>query len=234
MKLVFVTGVSKGIGKALVDVYLNRGWKVIGIGRNSVVNHPNYSFMSCDLLDNLAVSQFQFPNLNEEISEIILINNAGILGEINRISHQDSDQAAEVMQVNYISPVQLIRKFAQTYASIPSRIVANISSGAGKRPISGWANYCASKAAIDLFSLTFSEEEKELGNPTHVFSISPGVIDTEMQVKIREASSENFSKSDHFKNLKKEGKLQNPPDVAELIFNKLLLKSTNDVICSLT
>lgn len=233
MKLVFVTGVSKGIGKALVDVYLNHGWKVIGIGRNSIVNHPNYSFISCDLSDNVAVSQFQFPELSEEISEIGLINNAGILGEINRISHQDSDQAASVMQVNYIAPVQLIRKFAHAYTSIPSRIVANISSGAGKRPISGWANYCASKAALDLFSLTFSEEEKELGNPTHVFSISPGVIDTEMQVQIRAVKPEKFSKSDHFKNLKEEGKLQNPVDVAELIFNKLLLKSVDDVVCAL-
>ena len=46
-----ITGVSRGMGKAIAEHYLNTGNKVIGIGRSHTIEDPNFEFISCDLSD---------------------------------------------------------------------------------------------------------------------------------------------------------------------------------------
>jgi len=71
-----VTGVSRGLGKALVQQLLNQGEKVIGVGRNSDFVHENFTFHTCDLSSHEDVNQLEFESFNEPVT---LINNAGII-----------------------------------------------------------------------------------------------------------------------------------------------------------
>lgn len=215
MKTLYITGVSRGIGESIALNYLEKGWKVIGIGRKSSIQHENFIFLETDLADAFAVERLIFPKT--EGKELILINNAGVLGEVSRIENQTSDQAQLVMQVNYIAPVQLIRKFLHEFSSVANKTIVNISSGAAQRPIPSWANYCASKAALNLFSETVAIELKETGNPCRVFAIAPGVVDTGMQKTIRSTQKEHFSSLANFKALKEEEKLFSPVYVAQKI-----------------
>jgi len=123
------------------------------------------------------------------------------------------------MQVNAVSPQILINEFVRFYLAEKKKIhVINISSGAGKRPIDAWSSYCSSKAALDLFSETVNEEMKQRGVENfYIHSVAPGVVDTKMQTQIRAASPEKFLASERFHQLKSNGDLISPDQVATKI-----------------
>ena len=230
-KTYIITGVSRGIGKALAEHFLSKNQSVIGIGRTNSIQNPNFQFIELDLLDSSAIQNFQLPTTENE--EIILINNAGIIGDIERISSMKADSIDEIMQVNVVAPIKLTRKVSEFCGNSKQFTLVNISSGAGKRPIPSWAGYCASKAAIDLFSQTFLLEEQELGKKTRVYSVSPGVIDTDMQVQIRATDESSFSSLENFQKLKSEQKLETPERIALKLDILLNIPYSNNVLIAL-
>lgn len=200
----YVTGVSRGLGLAIVNELLKRGDRVCGIGRRHNIDHPNFSFIVCDLSDPTLLNQL---NIDVPDEPIILINNAGILGKIGRISEQSQWDLSEVLQVNTIAPMKLALKIYDQIQDKNLFSLVNISSGAANRSIPSWAAYCASKAAINRLSESFFIEERERGHKPKVYAISPGVIDTDMQVNIRASSAEDFSEVQNFIDLKSNSKL---------------------------
>jgi benzil reductase ((S)-benzoin forming) len=228
---VFVTGVSKGLGRAIANYYLNSGITVVGIGRSHDFEDPNFSFIYCDLSDPMKVEKLDFSSIDDEV---IFINNAGILGNIQRLTDQENPDSTEVMNVNAIAPMLLSRSIARAVSPDKTLTIINISSGAGRRAIPSWASYCASKAALDRFSETFLLEEREKGRIIKVFSVAPGVIDTSMQEKIRNSSSFDFSSVERFIELKNNGELRSETQVVKALME--LIKTSNEdspVVCSL-
>jgi benzil reductase ((S)-benzoin forming) len=98
--------------------------------------------------------------------------------------------------------------------AVPLRRVVNISSGAGRRPISGWSAYCAAKAGLDMASRVAALEAETRGQAVEVASLAPGVIDTGMQATVRAASAEDFADVERFRAMKAEGALRPAADVA--------------------
>lgn len=213
-----VTGVSRGLGKATVDQLLEKGEKVLGIGRNTVVNHSNYTFISCDLSDSNEVSKLHITIPQEPIT---LINNAGIIGEIKRISDQKEFDLPKVLQVNTVAPMAIAKMIYLQLNNKNDFTLVNISSGAANRAISSWSAYCASKAALNMLTETFYLEELEKGNSPKIYAVSPGVIDTDMQQQIRSTTPENFSALNNFVQLKEENQLFSPEAAASKLLNKL-------------
>jgi benzil reductase ((S)-benzoin forming) len=207
---VYITGVSKGLGKALAEFYLNEGHSVFGIGRSHAISHPNFQFIEKDLA-NLSALEIHF----QAIDDILLINNAGVIGNIKRLSDQEILDCKEVMTVNTIAPMILTANLLQQLPIHQKITILNISSGAATRSISGWASYCASKAALDRFSETIYLEEKEKGRNIRIFSLAPGVIDTDMQITIRSSDSQDFSSLETFRNLKFNNELIKPEETAK-------------------
>lgn len=225
-----VTGVSKGLGKAICDGLLEMGERVIGIGRTNTIDHPNYSFSACDLSLPGAIDRLE---IHLEDGPITLINNAGIIGPIRRISDQPSLMLEEVFRVNTIAPMELTwRIYSQVKDKNAFRLV-NISSGAANRAIPSWAGYCASKAALNMLSETFFLEEKEKGWYPKVYVVSPGVIDTEMQAQIRSASQDDFSSVKKFIELKSQGQLFSPQEAAHRLFNLLEQRYSDELFFDL-
>ena len=225
---VYVTGVSRGLGKAVAEKFLKEGYSVVGIGRSSDIHHVNYTFLVCDLSLQSDIDKIQFDTTCDEV---ILINNAGQIGNIQRISDQKEPDFEEVMQVNTFAPMYLSWSCLQQVKGAIK--IVNISSGAASRAIPGWAAYCASKAALDRFSETIQLEEKEKGRDVKVWSVAPGVIDTAMQEKIRSASAESFSSLGTFLDLKKNDELTNPQVTADKLFRLIVQKGIDRVLCSL-
>lgn len=229
--MVIITGVSSGIGQALALHFLQKEEKVIGIGRSHSIQHTNFTFLKCDLNDLEGVKQLQFDFTG--VSTLTLINNAGVIGAIERISQQSHSDIQEVLTVNTIAPMLLTQTILKQCSPTQPFVLVNISSGAGKRAIPSWASYCASKAALDLFSLTIFEEEKELGRPIKVYSVSPGVVDTSMQTKIRSAHLPTFSSLETFVNLKDQNLLVSASHVVEKLQQLLDQPYDENVIYSL-
>ena len=107
---VFVTGISSGIGKAFLEYYLNEGVEVTGIGRTKASIDKQYSFLESDFAD---ISSIKKLSLKSHDDEIVLINNAGTIGAIQRVSDQTTSDLEEVMLVNTIVPMLLCQKVIQ-------------------------------------------------------------------------------------------------------------------------
>tara|TARA_R110002072_G_scaffold302779_2_gene488653 strand:+ start:13197 stop:13904 length:708 start_codon:yes stop_codon:yes gene_type:complete len=206
-----ITGVSKGLGKAIAELLLDKGELVTGIGRNSTIEHDNYTFQKCDLTNSLEIENLTFDLLEEAV---ILINNAGIIGEIKRLSDKKKLDLDSILQVNTIAPMLLAHKIYQKIENKDSFTLVNISSGAANRAIPSWAGYCASKAALNMLTESFYLEEREKGNHPKVYAVSPGVIDTDMQVQIRSSKKSDFSSVDNFIGMKEENQLFTPQEAA--------------------
>ena len=213
-----ITGTSSGIGKAIAEFYLEKGSFVIGISRRNTIEHPHYFHISCDFSKLEELQALTLPKeLIQANAPICLINNAGVIGQIGRVENQSLQNYTEVALVNTVAVQYLCTYVIQHFGYKQINTIISISSGAGQYPISSWAAYCASKASINLFMETLHKEIQELGENTHVFSLSPGVVDTEMQEKIRSSNASDFSRHSEFVELKESQKLRSPKEVASLL-----------------
>jgi benzil reductase ((S)-benzoin forming) len=154
-KTIIITGVSSGIGKACAELYLEKDYNVLGISRSNTIKNKNYRFISCDLSDPYQIEQLDFNEELDKESDIILINNAGTIGEIKHFTNVSASHLRELSNLNILAPQLLITLLFQQID--PKRIesIITISSGAAQRPIPSWAAYCASKAAINMFFAEF-------------------------------------------------------------------------------
>lgn len=213
-----ITGTSSGIGKALAQFYLQKGEHVIGISRSNVIQHENFKFISCDLSDKQQLHKLDLlKHADKENYPIRLINNAGIIGDIHRAHELTLTHYTDMAMINLVAPQFLCSYVLQTFGFDQVDTIINITSGAAQRPVPSWSAYCASKAGLDLFAQTLHEEFKELGKSTKIFNVAPGVVDTKMQVNIRESQQENFSRRQDFVDLKKNNELRTPEEVAALL-----------------
>lgn len=214
-----ITGVSRGLGKAIAERCLADGHMLIGVGRRHSIEHPNFRFVECDLSDMSAVQVCLKDQTYDE--PVTLINNAGIIGEIGRLSQQEELTLETVMDVNVNAPILLMNTIYRNTTSKDDFSIVNISSGAASRAIPSWASYCASKAALNMLTEAFYLEEQELGNSVKAYAVAPGVIDTGMQEQIRAASQETFSAVENFKGMKKDGVLFSSEDAANRLIQLL-------------
>ena len=99
-KVAVVTGVSKGIGYHTALQLLNKGALVFGLGRSSAIQHPNYTFITCDVRDAHAVEQAFAQVLSLTQNQIhVLVNNAG-LGYFGMLENTTYEQWDEMFQTN--------------------------------------------------------------------------------------------------------------------------------------
>jgi len=162
------------------------------------------------------LEQAVFDALQESRPDLLIfVNNAGVIEPIGRIGSFRPSQLVESMAVNLIAPMA-IASACQKYARgcLSRIIVLNVSSGAAMRAIPGWSAYCSTKAAARMyFDVLASEEEARVA----VHQFDPGVLDTQMQEKIRASSAGQFPMVEQFVRLKKDSLLKAPADVARQV-----------------
>lgn len=220
MNTYYITGTSRGLGKALAMELLNdHGNHVFGIGRSSTISHDHYRHLDLDLTNTEAAQDFRFV-LPRGTKRAVLINNAGVVSPVAPVGRIDNQALVAGFQVNLISPAILMNNFIRdTHKRRAERLIINISSGAARHTIDSWAVYCAGKAGLDMFSNVLHSEQRIHYNrrPVFVFSIAPGVVDTEMQEQIRKVPKKDFAGKDRFVRMKRDGELAAPKDTATKI-----------------
>ncbi|MDQ3019304.1 MAG: SDR family NAD(P)-dependent oxidoreductase [Bacteroidota bacterium] len=218
MNYFFITGTSRGIGKALTEILLSEKSNVVyGISRTDSIHDPNYQHFQIDLNDLDSVKNFKFPEI-ENAQSFVLVNNSAYEDEVTHLGKKNNNDIIASTNVNYVAPAILMNNFIRTYQSDNcKRIILNISTGAAHRPIESWGTYCASKAALYMLSEVIDIEQKlkNNDNPIRIFSVGPGVVDTKMQTKLRQVSHENFSQVNTFIEYFEKGQLAKPADVAK-------------------
>jgi benzil reductase ((S)-benzoin forming) len=222
MNYYFVTGTSSGIGKALAALLIqDENNYLTGFSRGNSLQHKQFRHYQIDLSNTDELLQYNFPKI-ESADSIVLINNAGMLGDIKHIGNIDSYNLIQTMQVNITALMVLTNEFLKAYQHVNTKkIVVNITSGAATGAYDGWAAYCASKAAVDMFTKVVEKEQAMKEFPANVYAIAPGVVDTQMQDAIRKSDESNFSTLSKFTELKESGKLYNAEDVAKKLIDMI-------------
>ncbi|SIN65794.1 SDR family NAD(P)-dependent oxidoreductase [Algoriphagus halophilus] len=217
--LLIITGHSQGLGRAILDHYLgDQSFQIIAISRTKLeIDSPNLQQISMDLSE-LDVLERQLPDIFSEVEfdKIILLNNAGWIGQIKPIGNLGPKEMRVQVNLNLLGPMYLTNAFIKRYKETDSeKIVCNISSGAASRAVEGWSGYCSTKAALSMFTLVAAKENKS--ENFHFYSLAPGIVDTGMQGEIRGSNESDFPEIEKFKAFKEEGKLVSPMEVAEKI-----------------
>lgn len=175
MKTIFITGVSSGLGEALVREYLKNGNKVYAVGRSCPKifdANPHFFFFPYDLSETFTLKATLQPFVEKRSFDTVILN-AGILGEIEVMEKTDLSNCKEVMEVNVWANKEIIDTLSE-HAFVKQ--VIGISSGASINGSKGWGSYSLSKAALNMLLKVYAKELPEV----HFTALAPGVIDTPM------------------------------------------------------
>lgn len=217
MKNILITGVSSGLGEALVKAYLENGDNVYAIGKDlpkKFDHYPHFFFFPYDLNETFTL-RANIKDFVEKHSFDIVILNADIQGKIQELNNTNLVDAKEVMEVNLWANKELID--ALSIYSHASQIVG-ISAGAPVNGSKGWGSYSISKAALNMLFSVYAKELPEI----HFAALAPGVIDAQMVHQIIENVDDSVFPS--VKQLR-ESNILTPQEAAKIlidIFPKLL------------
>jgi len=222
MKLAIITGGSKGLGRALVNVYSEAGWQVKEFSRTGSGEHH----ISADLSSTssvISITDDLFSTLSlHHYDEILLVNNAGTLTPIRKIASIQNEELLNSLSVNLLSSVAVINSFIRHFRNVDAqKTVVNISSGAVLKGYPGWSLYCAAKAGCENFINSIAEEEQNETHPFTVLNFDPDVMDTDMQAEIRNAEAEHFPPKQRFLDYHNSGNLRAPIEVAKKLYSLL-------------
>jgi benzil reductase ((S)-benzoin forming) len=224
--LMILTGASRGLGAAIAEQLVQRGAALLTMSRN-----PDQSLdaraaeagspleqWAIDLADGLSASnrlEAWLGSQQNSFSAVTLINNAALAGKPGPIVDSDAAALAAVVRVGLEAPMLLTRAFLRATRgwSVPRKVL-NISSGAGKKPLTGTAAYCAVKAGLDHFTRVVALDEALTKNGAKIVSLAPGVIDTDMQTELRESDPRAFPDQPRFAAMKDQGQLTSANDAA--------------------
>ena len=234
MDYYFITGSSRGIGRALVEKALtDENARVHGFSRSGGVQHPHYTHHEIDLSDMDAL----LPQMSHIFSDlpdarrIILINNAGTLGEVKYAGELEAASIVTLWNLNVTAPALLMNAFLDQYRDHPAeKMIINVSSGAGKYPVDGWSGYCASKAALDMLSQVVALESEKRSTGVRVYALAPGVVDTPMQAHLRDTDARDFSSREKFRKYHTEAALDDPATTAEKFFQLIQQPDSFDAV----
>ncbi len=194
-KVIFITGASRGIGKALSEKFLKEDYVVVGTSTSgkSTIKHKNFTILKLNLFSGKSIDNCvqKFRVLDKRID--ILINNAGVWSGRGD-SKMRVDSLRKVLEVNLIGTIELTEKLI-SFISNGGKII-NISSRAGSLDYTKQANYPdyrISKAALNMYTRTLAVrlEKKNI----LVASIHPGWVETDMGGKGADLKPEEAAKN---------------------------------------
>lgn len=228
--LSIVTGSSRGLGRAVVELLLARGHHVLAMARAQTdVPVPAVAVLEAwqvDLAEPVAVAERLGAWLQAQdakaVASVSLINNAGVVSTPAALAGSDLHELSNAMRVGLEAPLLLSAAFLRaTQAWACPRKLLLVSSGLGRRAMAGSASYCAAKAGMDHLARALALEEADRPHGARVVSLAPGVIDTDMQVQLRTADAARFPERARFQGLKDGGLLDSPAEAAAKLLKAL-------------
>lgn len=181
---ILITGVTRGLGRALAEHYIQEGHTVIGCGRGADgildlrFSYPApQDFAVVNVADPAKVELWAEHVLAVHGAPEILINNAGLMNTPAPLWQVPADEFSRVVDVNIKGTANVIRAFVPAMVKAKKGVIVNLSSGWGRSVSAEVAPYCATKWAIEGLTKALAEE---LPDGMAAVPLNPGVIDTDM------------------------------------------------------
>ena len=211
-KIVFITGISRGIGLEIAKCFSNNGYFVLGTSRSDFDLAKVLSSDECLHIQLDVTDRNQISACLDQLKEIdkvpnVLINNAGITKDqlFLRMKNEDWD---DVIDTNLTSVFNMSKLFIKSMVKERSGSIINISSVAGLMGNAGQVNYSASKAGLGGFTRALAKEVA--ARNITVNCIAPGFIETDMTDHFQDKDLENIL------NQIPANKMGNPQHIADL------------------
>ncbi|KAI9397060.1 hypothetical protein POPTR_004G228533v4 [Populus trichocarpa] len=184
-KKVMITGVGKGLGRALALELDKRGHIVIGCSRSqdnlnslqSQFSSDKHLLLDADVKSNSSVEELARVVVEKKGVPDIIVNNAGTINQNKKIWEVSEEEFDSVIDTNVKGIANMLRHFIPLMIPNKQGIIVNMSSGWGRSGAALVAPYCASKWAVEGLSRSVA---KELPEGMAIVALNPGVIHTDM------------------------------------------------------
>lgn len=220
--MIIVTGISRGLGKAIAERLIEKGEEVVGLARS--VNGLNFEAIECDVSNYSSVK-----NASREIKRMrkpvkVFINAAGV-ASMNMAVTTDESTVQKLINTNLIGTIYCCQLFApimfrQKYGSF-----INFSTIAVALALKGESVYIASKAGVEAFSRTFAREISHFN--VRVNCIAPGPIRTDLLKGITDTQIEKITSQQV---IPKQFQKSDVCDLVELLIDKKATSLSGQVI----
>ncbi len=195
-KIVVVTGVTKGLGRAMAAEFARLGHTVIGCGRSkgaisevTAKLGTRHDFEVVDVADDAEVQAWAKRVLKKYSAPDLLLNNAAVINRNARLWEVPVEEFSKVIDVNIKGVANVIRHFVPSMVARKKGVIVNFSSGWGRSTDAEVAPYCATKWAIEGLTQALAQE---LPDGMAAVALNPGVINTEMLRSCFGGSAESY------------------------------------------
>lgn len=215
-KIAFVTGASRGIGKAIALDLAKNGATVIGTATSDSGAEKITEYLAefggkgmCLNVTDADMIADVVGQINKEFgAPTILVNNAGITRD-NLLMRMKDDEWDDIIQTNLTSVFRVSKACLRGMMKAKGGSIINIASVVGVMGNAGQTNYAAAKAGIMGFTKSLAREVG--GKAVTVNTVAPGFIDTDMTRALPEEQREALAQQIPLK------RLGEPEDIAKTV-----------------
>ncbi len=184
LRRVVITGVSRGLGRAMAGEFARLGHVGIGCGRSakaivelaSSLGAP-HRFDVVDVTDDAQVRAWAAEEIKAHGAPDLLVNNAALVNQNAPLWQVPAREFDAVIDVNVKGVGNVIRHFVPAMVKAGQGVIVNFSSGWGRSTSAEVAPYCATKWAIEGLTRALAQE---LPKGMAAVPLNPGIIDTDM------------------------------------------------------
>ena len=183
-KTILITGVSRGLGRAMAEEFIRLGHTVVGCGRSekdiAVLQKQfkaPHDFSAVDVADDGQVAAWAKTILATHPAPDLLLNNAALINRNAPLWKVPAQEFSDVIDVNIKGVVNVIRHFVPAMIARRTGVIVNFSSGWGRSTDAEVAPYCATKWAIEGLTQSLAQE---IPAGMAAVPLNPGIINTDM------------------------------------------------------
>ena len=183
-KTILITGVSRGLGRALTEEFIRLGHVVLGCGRSvkeiaalqKQFPAPN-DFSVVNVSSDEQVAAWAKKVLATHAAPDLLLNNAALINRNAPLWKVSAREFSDVIDVNIKGVANVIRHFVPAMVARRAGVIVNFSSGWGRSTDAEVAPYCATKWAMEGLTQALAQE---LPPGMAAVPLNPGIINTAM------------------------------------------------------
>src|ERR1039457_5808351 len=201
-KTILITGVSRGLGRALTEEFIRLGHVVLGCGRSAKeisqlqkqFPAPN-NFSVVDVADDSQVAAWAKKVLAAHAAPDLLLNNAALINRNAPLWKVPAREFSDVIDVNIKGVANVIRHFVPAMIRAGRGVIVNFSSGWGRSTDAEVAPYCATTWAIEGLTQALAQE---LPPGLATVPLNPGIIITDMLQSCFAGGATNYPTADEW------------------------------------